>query len=299
MKCKRYKDLFHNIFLTSDIVEKVKAFLAMYDLELVGDYVNASTKLKVRHTICGEVFETTSYNQLQQGIVNPATVCRHCYPSIGRGASAIELELRDFILSIVPNTEVRSNIRSVLGNRKELDIFVPELNLAIEYCGLWCHSTNCDAYNSDKVKEPDYHYNKYRICKDKGIRLITIFDNENLDWYKDLIKKIITKTEHYELKDLELAKRSDGWYYLLDNKISSYEFFPLKDMFDFVNDIPQMATFWNREESIREDEFVESYVSSIVTDVFQLAHDLKYNWIFDCGYQLLKLKDEYIREIMQ
>jgi len=53
----------------------------------------------------------------------------------------------------------------------EIDIFMPEYNLAIEFCGLYWHS---DA----RIQAKDYHRKKYDLCKNKGIRLLTIFEDE-------------------------------------------------------------------------------------------------------------------------
>lgn len=55
---------------------------------------------------------------------------------------------------------------------KELDIFIPDKKLAIEYCGMYWHSelvTGRDKY---------YHISKMNECKEKGIQLITIFEDE-------------------------------------------------------------------------------------------------------------------------
>jgi hypothetical protein len=71
---------------------------------------------------------------------------------------------------------VAQELTPSLNNRNiipphELDIFLPELNIAIEYCGLYWHST--------KVRtDIMYHVNKFRACKEKGINLITIFEDE-------------------------------------------------------------------------------------------------------------------------
>ncbi len=53
---------------------------------------------------------------------------------------------------------------------KELDGYCKELNLAFEYCGLFWHSE----FNKDSK----YHYNKYIRCKELGVQLITIFEDE-------------------------------------------------------------------------------------------------------------------------
>lgn len=52
----------------------------------------------------------------------------------------------------------------------ELDIYLPELKLAIEHDGLYWH-------NSEKVK-PGYHVLKTRMAEKAGIRLIHVFENE-------------------------------------------------------------------------------------------------------------------------
>jgi len=64
----------------------------------------------------------------------------------------------------------------------ELDFYLPEYNLAIEMNG--------DHWHSDKFKDKLYHYNKWKWCKERNIKLLTIFETE---WYakSDIIKNII------------------------------------------------------------------------------------------------------------
>lgn len=58
----------------------------------------------------------------------------------------------------------------------ELDIYFPKHKLAIEYCGLFWHSS----FHERMI--PRYHFNKLEQCINKGIRLITIFEDE---WLND------------------------------------------------------------------------------------------------------------------
>ena len=58
-------------------------------------------------------------------------------------------------------------------NGKEIDLFNATYKLAIEYCGLYWHNEY-----SPEPRTRSYHFNKYRSCKDKDIRLITIFEDE-------------------------------------------------------------------------------------------------------------------------
>ena len=56
------------------------------------------------------------------------------------------------------------------GSRTPLPLFIDQLNSKF-------NSTFCDA----TYKEPNYHLNKYNLCKENGIDLIHIFEFEDLD----------------------------------------------------------------------------------------------------------------------
>lgn len=53
----------------------------------------------------------------------------------------------------------------------EIDMYCEELNLGIEYCGLYWH---CEKFTKTKIK----HSSKYKRAKLKGVRLFTIYENE-------------------------------------------------------------------------------------------------------------------------
>lgn len=61
------------------------------------------------------------------------------------------------------------NSRKIID--KEIDIFVPDKKIAIEYNGVYWHHE--DLSHIDK----NYHYEKFRQCEEQGIQLITIFSN--------------------------------------------------------------------------------------------------------------------------
>jgi hypothetical protein len=73
---------------------------------------------------------------------------------------------------------------------QELDIVIPQYNIAIEFCGLYWHS---DAHNR---MSNNYHLNKQQRCKDLGIRLITIFEDEWLhknEIVKNILRYVLNK----------------------------------------------------------------------------------------------------------
>ena len=78
-----------------------------------------------------------------------------------------------FIKDILDKNNIKyySNDRKIL-DKKELDIYIPSKNIAIECNGCFWHSD----INIDK----NYHIDKYKKCKEKGIQLISIWE----DWIK-------------------------------------------------------------------------------------------------------------------
>jgi hypothetical protein len=95
------------------------------------------------------------------------SLCDVCYPQ----ASIPQLEIAEFIKSIYSGNVVICD-RTVIGPM-ELDIWLPELRIAIEYHGLFWHSGGLnDQYDRRR------HRQKYVMCRDKGIKLIQLFSDE-------------------------------------------------------------------------------------------------------------------------
>jgi len=103
-------------------------------------------------------------------------ICPYCREIATK--SHAEIEILDFVRSIVKDAVLSGNRSKIFP--LELDIYIPSLELAIEYCGLYWHSELLG-------KNKDYHLNKVNQCRTKGIRLITIFEDE---WFhsKEIVK---------------------------------------------------------------------------------------------------------------
>ena len=112
-------------------------------------------------------------------------ICRKCNRAKFNKVSKQEQELCDYIKSIYSGTVIQSD-RIELGDNREIDIFLPELSIGIEYDGLYSHSENV----SMGVKNWSYHYSKWDILQDKNIQLITIFSDEWL-LKKDAVKELL------------------------------------------------------------------------------------------------------------
>ena len=87
------------------------------------------------------------------------------------GESQAEIEIEQLILSLGLTTIRNHWIK--IGPRRQLDLYIPSRNLAIEYCGLYWHNED-----SPEPRLQTYHYDKMKLAESQGIRLITIFEDE-------------------------------------------------------------------------------------------------------------------------
>lgn len=91
--------------------------------------------------------------------------------------SGPEKALREFVESL--GFPLEYNKRDVIAPL-ELDIYIPDKKVAIEYNGNYWH---CELN-----KTPTYHLNKYKKCAEKNIRLIQVWEYE---WYDERKRPII------------------------------------------------------------------------------------------------------------
>jgi hypothetical protein len=122
----------------------------------------------------GHEWETPAYQRTTH-----KTGCPQCAATTF--TSSAEKELVSFIKTQVV-VEVVTSDRIVLSGQ-ELDIYLPEKNLAIEFNGLYWHS---EAAGKDKW----YHYKKWEACREKDIQLIQIWED---DWNRnpEMVKRML------------------------------------------------------------------------------------------------------------
>jgi hypothetical protein len=103
----------------------------------------------------------------------------------GSGVSKSELDVLEFVKTIYSGEVRKCSPGTVISG--ELDIYVPELNLAIEYNGLYWHSIAPGAKNKATKNK---HKDKRDMCLSAGIDLLMV--NEN-DWNfrKEIVKSVI------------------------------------------------------------------------------------------------------------
>lgn len=131
---------------------------------------------------CGNQFISRIY---VTGLGNCRTIprCDICFPN--SSVSIQQKVLLDFIKSIYTGV-IQHNKKGIVSNKKELDIYIPQKNIAIQFDGIYWHSQQTKPY--------DYHLMKTQKCLQKGIQLIHIFQDQWLykqNIVKDRIKNLL------------------------------------------------------------------------------------------------------------
>ena len=86
---------------------------------------------------------------------------------------------------------------------QEVDIYLPDIKLAIEYDGLMFHSQGKSKYSIFKGVSKNYHLDKTNLVESEGAQLFHIFEGENIDIWTSMIKnKLGLNTKIYARKCL-------------------------------------------------------------------------------------------------
>ena len=133
--------------------------------------------LKLECKKCHRISEFNFPNGRLQMISKDQLYCKFC----DTRTSIEECQLRKFLVDEcnMPIEDLLFNDRTIIAPN-ELDVFIESRKLAIEFDGIFWHSSR----NDEKI---NYHLNKTRLCEEKGIQLVHVFENE---WRmkKDIVK---------------------------------------------------------------------------------------------------------------
>ncbi|MCK9596360.1 hypothetical protein M0R19_04210 [Candidatus Pacearchaeota archaeon] len=193
--------------------EYKQKFIEENKLELLtpfDEYFSRLQTVKVKCLLCGKEQE----NNLMT--LHKGSSCKYCFS----GKSKEEYELYEFISSVAEEYNIIRGDRTIL-RPKELDIYIPEKKIAIEYNGLFWHN--------EVTKSKRYHQDKYLGCLEKGISLFQIYSDE---WrnkqkiIKSMIKyklgKVETKIDARKCKVVELFRNNQYKNFFENNHISGY-----------------------------------------------------------------------------
>jgi len=154
---------------TISFIEKSKSrFINNFNYDKT-HYTSMDDECVVTCVTHGDIVVTPKYH------INSSYGCKSCSNSNSKG----EEEITNFLTIL--GVDYVSNDRSLL-NGKELDIYIPEYNLAIEHNGLYWHSS--------EFLDKDYHLDKTINCIENKIKLIHIFEDEWLH-KQEIVKSMI------------------------------------------------------------------------------------------------------------
>lgn len=148
---------------------------------------NPDIKEKAIHTL-----------QERYGVSNAFLVGAESRPA--KYTSAAEDEIAEYISSL--GVRVQRHNYSLLNRKSEIDIYCPDYNVAIEFNGMYWHSTEVQ-------KDKYYHSNKTRQCAEKGVRLIHIYEWEWSNPVKQQILKSFLKVVFQKIENPIYARQCE------------------------------------------------------------------------------------------
>ena len=185
-------------FFNNTLVPRLKSEANIEILIAAKEYEGLQNEYPLRCQQCDFKFESNVRSQ-------PLPSCPKCSPR-----SKPEQQLFEFIDGLLNDKNVIRHDRSVLDS-KELDIWIPPLDVAIEYDGIFWHS------ELNGKKDKDYHLKKTQQCEGKGIQLIHVFGHE---WrqkkhvVKSALRHKLGKTENQiyardcEVREIKTPKKT-------------------------------------------------------------------------------------------
>lgn len=224
-KDKHVKKLHEN--LQKNMLEKYKVdsytelmalFITRLNIkgEFIGPYIDSETDTYWK-CAAGHVFER------KPAEVRDGRWCKACNNS---GCSIAQWEIYAYVVNLLPGIEVFNCKKKILSGRRELDIYVPSLNFAIEYNGLYWHSDENVNYKRNAARD------KALDCHLLGINLFTIYEDEWLDPIKrELVKAMIririkafdgTKVFARKLELKKLTKNNEFKDFFIHNHIDGH-----------------------------------------------------------------------------
>lgn len=135
------------------------------------EYNGINDVYKWRCVKCGIEFE----DNLEDGKIPR---CPNCFPKLNN-TSKYEDDIENWLKSY--NLDIKRNIKI---EKREIDIFLPDFQLGIEFDGLYWHGEIVGQNGKN------YHLHKTELAKKHNINLIHIFEDEWID-KQDIVKSII------------------------------------------------------------------------------------------------------------
>ena len=177
---------FHNIPMQTPSEFKkrhyLKKFISRFSVNgynLLEDDIYIENRATVLHQKCNKTFVLAKQTLNRYAKIGDVErICPYCYPR--NKDSKAEREMVMFLRQHYDG-DIEIGNRQIL-RPKEIDIYIPDKNVAIEICGLYWHADGIG-----RQGDPKYHLKKTKACQEKNIRLITIFEDE-WKFKRDIVK---------------------------------------------------------------------------------------------------------------
>lgn len=241
-KIKIRKTLFNNFF------EKLKELV---NINLTfNEYLKKGRKwiYKMECKKCKTEFEDyLNYNWLPR--------CPNCFPL---KVSLWELWIRN----LLNNYNLELNSRKIISPY-EIDVYLPEKKLAIEYNWLLFHSYWKDSdwkktwfsakfFNNWKTENKKYHLNKTEESEKLWIQLLHVFENEWKDENKQKIWKSIISSKLWIIDNriyarkcqIRIIEEKEKKEFLEKNHLQWNDNSKIKIWLYYKNELVQLMTFW-------------------------------------------------------
>jgi very-short-patch-repair endonuclease len=204
--------------------------------------------IKFHCSICNSNFDINSSLLNQRYIKNKIQVCLNCNPlnnPISNGHNEILIYLNEIGINNI-----------VINNRKlispyEIDIYLPDYKLAIEYNGVYWHS--------ELYKDKNYHIMKNKMCTKEGIEIIQIWEDDWLyktDRVKSLIKNRVGKNEVIigsRKCVIRNVSGKDSKTFLNNNHIQGWSISKYRYGLYYKDELVSLATFSNGRKNMNGD----------------------------------------------
>ena len=175
-----------NLQYTKEFNEKIGD-----EFELLSEYINLTTKVKVKHKLCGNIRE-----------VNPKQIityggCPICSSRTSKGEKKILDKLNNLSIQYT-REKTFNNLKADSKHNLRFDFYIKSFNLLIEYDGIQ-HFKPINFNNKENIlkafmKRRKYDLKKNKFCKENNIKLVRIsyYDYKNINkileyLFKDIV----------------------------------------------------------------------------------------------------------------
>jgi len=251
------------------------------------DYINnwSYAEYDFQCNKCNHIFKTEmSYNYFAS--------CPVC--SKNKYNSKLEEEICEYIYSLDKSIKIITNDRKIL-NGLELDIYLPDYNIAIEfdwlmYHSIWSRIFYRDDNTSSEWELKNYHLNKTELCLEKNIQLFHIFENEWIykntkDIWKSIIanKLWITNRIYARNTIIKEVGINESKEFILKNHLQWVVNAWIKIWLFYDNELVSLMTFWksryNTNFTYELVRYVNKKWTSIVWWASKIFHYFNKNFL--------------------